>query len=156
MDPLALSGPHEQAFEALDHALRRFPGHKLFTVLEIDWSRNENRRVYSSEPAMYPCGGAKPLRPDSEFFQKLIANGEARFCDDRQACRHAFPDYALIEALGCESAVNVPIRHGGSTIGSLNLLHQAGWYRPEMISALMPFADLAATVLLRNHPSKSK
>lgn len=150
---LPSAGSCEQSFEALDHALRRFPGHRLFTVLAIDWSRSENRRVYSSEPGMYPCGGAKPLRHDSEFFQNLIVNGWARFCDDQQACRRAFPDYALIEALGCESAVNVPIRHDGSTIGSLNLLHQKGWYRHEMSSALMPFADLAATVLLRNHSS---
>lgn len=141
------------SFGELDLALSRFPGHRLFTVLAIDWSRNENRRIYTSAPQTYPCGSAKPLRRDNQYFQDVIEAGKARFCLEREACRRAFPDFDLFEKLGCESAVNVPIRSGGATIGSLNLLHASGWYRPDMESALIPFAEAAAPILLRNlHP----
>ena len=142
-----------EAFAALDLVLRRYPGHKLFTVLEIDWDRGENQRVYTSDPLGYPCGGVKRLLPDSEFFKRVVVEGTARLCPDREACRRAFPDYALIESLGCESAINVPIRSQDSTIGSLNLLHQSGWYEPGMSSFLEPLAAMAATVLLRHKTS---
>lgn len=143
-----LEGGHVQrAFEALDAALRVRPGHKLFTVLAIDWAREQNRRVYTSDAEAYPCGGAKPLHRDSEFFQSVVVGGQARICPDRQACRAAFFDHALIESLGCESAVNVPVRWRGTTLGSLNLLHESGWYQPRMLPELTEFAALAAPLL---------
>lgn len=142
-----------EAFIGLDRVLRRYPGHKLFTVLEIDWDRGESQRVYTSDPLGYPYGGVKRLLPDSEFFRQVVVEGTARLCRDREACRRAFPDYALIESLGCESAINVPIRFQGSTIGSLNLLHQSGWYESGMSSFLEPLAAMAATVLLRHKTS---
>ena len=136
------------SFEALDHALRRSPGHRLFTVLAIDTGRAVSRRLYTSDAVAYPCGGTKPLHADNDFFREVVQGGRARICLDQEACRRAFPDHALIDTLGCRSAVNVPIRHGGCTIGSLNLLHQEHWYRPDMVPALMRFAEQAAPLLL--------
>jgi hypothetical protein len=143
------TAPLQTAMHALDQALRRFPGHRLFTILAIDWARHENQRIYSSAPDRYPCGGAKPLVPASAFYQEVILGGRARICADRAACRRAFADHALIEALGCASAVNVPMLHRGATIGSLNLLHRSGWYEQDMLSQLMPFADYASALLVR-------
>lgn len=136
-----------RGFAALDEALRRHPGHKLFTVLSIDWSRQEHRRVYTSSPGSYPCGGAKPIRHSSDFFQRVIAGRSARICRNAEECRAAFPDFELIRSLGCESAVNVPIRAGGVTVGSLNLLHERGWYTEGMLPTLARFASLAAGLL---------
>jgi hypothetical protein len=149
--PLATSA-WELGTIALDQALRVYPGHRLFTILAIDWSRGENQRIYSSEPASYPPGGAKPLVSSSDFYQEVVLGGRARFCGDRAACQRAFSDYPLIEALGCESAVNVPIRLDGATVGSLNLLHRRGWYDRDMLPPLMLFADYAAALLVRHPP----
>lgn len=135
------------AFAVIDDYLQTHPGHKLFTVLAIDWTRQENKRVYSSDPRAYPCAGSKPLLPDSEFYREVILGGRARICPDRESCIQAFPDFELIASLHCESAINVPVRRGGKTIGSLNLLHQAYWYRPEMTATLNRVADLAALFL---------
>lgn len=143
----AAASRQDFAFEALDAALREQPGHKLFTVLVIDWAREQNRRIYTSDALAYPCGGAKPLDRGSEFFRLVVLGGQARICPDRQACRSAFFDHALIESLGCESAVNVPVRCKGITLGSLNLLHESGWYQPRMIPALMEIAARAAPLL---------
>lgn len=137
-----------RGFEALDVALAEFPGHRLFTVLVIDWERGENRRIYSSAPSVYPSGGAKPLRIDSEFYRNVVSAGQSRLCRTREECRAAFPDYDLIEQLGCESAINLPIRSNGETLGSLNLLHKAGWYTVDMLSTLERFALLSAPLLL--------
>lgn len=142
----------QTATHALDAALRQFPGHRLFTILVIDWTRQQNQRIYSSAPDRYPSGGAKPLVPSSEFYQDVILGGRARICVDRAACQRAFTDHALIDALGCASAVNVPVVRSGVTIGSLNLLHRSGWYGPEMLPTLRLFADYAAAVLLRHTP----
>ncbi|MGD9945699.1 MAG: GAF domain-containing protein [Burkholderiaceae bacterium] len=146
---------HDQparGFAALDHALRRYPGHKLFTILVIDWAREENQRIYTSAPDVYPCGGMKPLRRDSAFFRQVVSDGHSQICRDRSECRAAFFDHELIERLGCESAINVPIRSGSVTLGSLNLLHEAGWYTPDMIPVLTRFASLTVSLLRPNAP----
>lgn len=145
-----VTSPWVVGAQALDQALRAYPGHRLFTILAINWTRHENQRIYTSEPASYPRGGAKPLVPDSEFYQEVIMGGQPRFCADREACKRAFFDYPLIEALGCESAVNVPVRVDGVTFGSLNLLHRHGWYDREMLAPLMLVAEYAAALLVRH------
>lgn len=149
----ALEGSSKQpgqpagGFAALDEALRRYPGHKLFTVLFIDWSGQNHRRIYTSSPEAYPCGGAKPIRHGSEFFERVVAGSSPRICRSAEECRAAFPDFDLIQSLGCESAVNVPIRAGGVTVGSLNLLHEHGWYTEAMLPTLAEFASVAAGLL---------
>ncbi|MNK83253.1 hypothetical protein D3C87_1030570 [compost metagenome] len=143
-----MSAIEPASFEALDHALRRFPGHRLFTVLAIDPGLAASRRLYTSDPVAYPCGGTKPLHHDNDFFREVVQGGRARICVDQEDCRRAFPDHALIDALGCRSAINVPIRHDGCTLGSLNLLHEEHWYQPDMVPALMRFAEQAAPLLL--------
>lgn len=136
-----------RGLEALDRALARFPGHKLFTVLAIDWDRGENQRIYSSAPEVYPHGGAKPLRIDSDFYREVVTAGKSRLCLTREQCRNAFPDFALIDQMGCESAINVPVRSNGETLGSLNLLHEADQYTVDMIPALERLALLAVPLL---------
>src|SRR3712207_7851779 len=49
----------------------------------------------------------------------ILQQGIARFCRDREDIIRAFPDHELILSLGCESAVNVPVRWDGRTLGAL-------------------------------------
>ena len=46
-----------------------------------------------------------------------------------------FPDLDLIVSLGCGSAINMPIVAAGEMLGSVNLLHEEGWYGPERVAA---------------------
>ncbi|HYF16512.1 MAG TPA: GAF domain-containing protein [Ramlibacter sp.] len=117
-------------------------------MLAIDPARRESRRIYSSAPEQYPCQGTKPLRTDSDFYRTVFVTGEPRICRDKGECRAAFPDHALIESLGCESAINVPVRWNGVTLGSLNLLHQAAWYDASCLPILAVYAALAVPILL--------
>jgi hypothetical protein len=46
----------------------------------------------------------------------------------------------------------VPVRWNGQTIASLNLLHQAGWYRQDMLPELAWYSALAIPVIQKiNH-----
>ena len=129
---------------AIDRALTDGIGHKLFTVLVINWAEAENQRCYSSLPSAYPVGGAKPITPGS---LASVLEGQCRFLDDYDAVKAIFPDHALIRSLGCESCVNIPVRWDGRTIGMLNLLHEANWYTPADVPTFTIFAALAAPAL---------
>jgi hypothetical protein len=63
--------------------------------------------------------------------------------------REVFFDHELIRSLGCESVLNVPVRWNGRSLGTLNLLHRAGWYREADIPAARMFAALAAPGILQ-------
>ena len=151
-----LAGGSPQAgLRQLDVALARDLGHRLFTVLALDWTRGLSVRHYSSAPLAYPPGGAKPIVPGGEFHARVIEAGEPRFCADADAIRAAFPDHELILSLGCESAVNVPVRWNGRTLGSLNLLHEAGWYGEDMLPVLRVYGAMAVPLLQQIHLDRS-
>ena len=125
---------------ALDAATKATIGHKLFTVLVLNWDRGENQRYYSNMPDAYLVGGSKPITAQ---LQARLMEGECRFLNDYEEIKAVFFDHELIRSLGCESCVNVPIRWGGTTIGMMNLLHDAHWYTKADVPTLQAFAALA-------------
>lgn len=137
----------QSGLQALAAALSERFGFRLFTVLVLDHEAGLSRRYYSSRPDVYPPGGTKPIRVESDFFVSVVQSGKARICADRVACQQAFPDHEIFRALGCESAVNVPVRWEGQTIASLNLLHEAGWYRQDMFPEMSWYSALAIPVI---------
>src|SRR6185503_7145511 len=58
-------------FAALDAALGRVLGHKLFTILRWHADRRESERLYTNQPAAYPVGGRKSLNPTAWSRQVL-------------------------------------------------------------------------------------
>jgi hypothetical protein len=129
---------------AIDRAVAEGIGHKLFTVLVLNWDRGENQRYYSNLPDAYPVGGAKPIAKSSA---SAVMEGQCRFLNNYEDVKSAFFDHELIRSLGCESCVNVPVRWAGRTIGTLNILHEANWYTPEDVPTLTILAALAAPAL---------
>ena len=150
---LAAPAQPAEGLRALDVALQRSVGHKLFTVLVLNLEKDESQRHYSSRPVAYPTGGTKPIQRDSEG---VVLTGRARLCVNYDDCRRAFFDHELIHSLGCESAINVPVRWNGETLGSLNLLHQAGWYTLQMLPELSVYAALAVPLLQQIVTSRRK
>lgn len=134
-------------FRALDRALAASPGHLLFTVLVHHPAARESERFYSNRPAEYPVGGRKPVT-DSDWMRRVIHGGQpwiGRAADD---IRWAFPDHALIASLGCDSALNMPVRWRGETLGTLNLLHRAGHYDERHLPGVALLAQLALPALM--------
>jgi len=138
----------EAGLQALDQALASTVGHKLFTVLVLNWEKKENQRYYSNQPGAYPTGGSKPIVEKGWFYENVIVAGRPQIQRDAGDIIQAFPDHALIRSLGCESAINYPLRFGGRTIGSLNLLHEARWYSEADEPALQLLAALALPLVM--------
>jgi hypothetical protein len=146
---LTKPGQPEVALQAIQDAAQELIGHKLFTILVLDHARGLNSRFYSSHPVEYPVGGYKPIDPTREFYDIVVNQGEPRFLLDREDIIRTFPDHAAILGLGCESAVNMPVRWNGRTLGSLNLLHDAGYYGPRHRPVLNVLAGLSIAPFLR-------
>ena len=152
-DFAAIAAAHEAAdqpgatFRALDQALAASPGHILFTVLVRHPRQRQSERFYSSLPDSYPVGGRKPIT-DSAWMQQIIGRGEPYIGRTREDIRSAFFDYELIWSLGCESVLNMPIRWRGETLGTLNLLHRAGFYDQQHVAPVRVAAQLAVPAVM--------
>ncbi len=134
-------------FRALDAALASSPGHRLFTILVHHPGLRESERFYSNMPVEYPVGGRKPVT-DRPWMQQVIERGEPYIGRTRDDIRDVFYDYELIWSLGCESVLNCPVRWRGRTVGTLNLLHRAGYYDEGHIAPVRLLAHLALPALL--------
>jgi hypothetical protein len=144
-------GP-EAAFAALQKLAEDTVGVKLFTFMTVDMAAEVARRAYTSDAANYPTSGTKPLRYDSWFdiVHKQHAYFVANTIDD---IAKVFPDYELINSLGCQSVVNMPVLLGGELVGTVNMLHEQDYYTPERVDAIKAVlsipAKLAAAVAAR-------
>jgi hypothetical protein len=105
-------------------------GHRLFTIMRFDAGRAEVERVHSSMPAVYPVGGRKAKR-DTAWSDHTLGDMKVFRASGQEAIRAAFDDHATILSLGLGSVLNIPLALGGRCIGTMNLLHEAGWYTPQ-------------------------
>lgn len=129
-------------YAAIDAALARLPGFKLFTILVCQHEKKLTQRIYTSNPQAYPVGGTKPMTPNP-WGDRVVGRGETYIGYDREDIKAAFFDYELIWSLGCESVINVPIRWRGQTVGTFNLLHQAGFYNDQHVEPVRLMAQLS-------------
>ncbi len=135
-------------FVALDRAMGQAIGHKLFTILVVHPGARESQRYYSNMPKEYPVGGRKPIN-QTHWFQRVLGAGEPYIGRSYDDIRDVFFDHELIRSLGCESVLNIPVRWDGTSIGTINLLHEAGFYTEADIPAAKVFAALAAPGLMK-------
>jgi hypothetical protein len=143
----AVAGPGqpEAIFRALDRAMATVIGHKLFTVLLRHSAESERR--YTNQPAAYPVGGRKPITP-SAWTDRLLGEGLPYIGRDAADIRAVFFDHELIASLGCASVLNLPVVWDGRVLGTVNLLHEAGWYDEGDVAVGQTFAALAAPAYL--------
>ncbi|MEM1272977.1 MAG: GAF domain-containing protein [Pseudomonadota bacterium] len=132
-------------FHAIESDLGDRVGHKLFTLMAIDHARGEAARIYTSHPIEYPVGGRKPLGALTEWGKVVLQDQKPWIAADFSDIKGAFFDYETIEQLGCASCLNVPVIDenadgGPRVIGTINLLHEEGWYRPEHIATVARYA----------------
>ncbi|MEM7022569.1 MAG: GAF domain-containing protein [Pseudomonadota bacterium] len=139
---LAMAGQPQAGFAALDRTMNQVIGHKLFTILLLHSGSGEAERLYTNQPQVYPVGGRKPLIPN--FWTDHVLRGQqsyiGRTYDDIRA---VFFDHELIRSLGCESVLNIPVILGRQTLGTINLLHEADWYKDGHLEIGRVFAGLA-------------
>jgi hypothetical protein len=115
---------------ALEQLSSETIGHQLFTVMRFDSDRSEVQRIHSNLPSAYPAGGRKQKQATAWADQVL---GEMKVFRGNSPAhiQSAFDDHETILGLGFGSVLNIPVVFEGRCRGTMNLLHQAGWYRPE-------------------------
>jgi GAF domain-containing protein len=77
----------------------------------------------------------------------VLDAGEPYFANDERGIRAAFDDAEKIIALGLGAIINVPVRHGGRVVGTLNFLRESGGYSRDDVSKALALAPLAAEAL---------
>ena len=133
-------------FAAVDAALGKVVGHRLFTLMVLDHANGEAERVYSNHPVAYPVAGRK-RSVDTPWFKQVILGRRHYLGRTREDIRWAFADHELIERLGCRSIINVLAIHDDEVVGSANLLHEEHHYTEADIKDALPFVQLLVPAL---------
>jgi GAF domain-containing protein len=128
------SSQPQAAFTALCQLTRDIVGVKLFTVMAHDGNKGVASRIYSNMPEVYPVSGTKPANV-TDWSRQVIENKQTFVANDIEGIRAVFDDHELIRSLGCESVINVPIVVGGEVLGTINCLHEAGFYTRDKVEA---------------------
>ncbi|WP_210526652.1 GAF domain-containing protein [Rubellimicrobium arenae] len=140
-------GQPEPAFAALAALVAAEIGARLFTVMTYDDESGLARRRWSNMPDAYPPGGTKPMLRD-KWSEQVFDRQEPFVANDIGAIAEVFPDHPLIQSLGCESCLNLPVIVGGEVIGTLNCLDVAGHYTPERVTRAQEMLALPAAACL--------
>jgi len=135
--------PHA-AFEALKDLVVEQVGAKLFTVTTVEMGTMHSERLYSNMPDAYPVYGLKPYE-ENDWTDVVLRDKRTFVANTIGDIAKVFFDSELIQSLGCESCINVPLVVDGRVIGTLNCLHDAGYYTPDRIAAAEAL-KLAGTV----------
>jgi len=138
----------DAVFSALHQAAQQSAGARLFTVTVLDRAAGLARRAYTSHPVDYPASGTKPLRSDA-WSDHVIGDGHSFVANSTPEFALYFSDHALINALGCAAAMNIPVPDdSGQVVGTVNILDAAGHFTPERAERLEALVTEHRTALL--------
>jgi hypothetical protein len=151
-ETIAKAKDAEAAFAALQTLTEATVGVKLFTYMTVDMTNELARRAYTSDAANYPTSGTKPIHYDAWF--DIVHKQHAYFVANTiEDIAKVFGDHELINSLGCQSVVNMPVILGGELVGTVNMLHETGYYTLERVAQIKEVlsipAKLAAAVAAR-------
>ena len=142
-----LNNNNFEIFELLENAFQDMIGHKLFTVLRYDKSSLELERIYSSNPSNYPLNGIKKLT-NTDWSKMVLVNGNVYIGYNSNDIKLSFPDYELIEKLGCRSVMNIPLILKGDVVGSVNLLNKENWYNEHQVQVAKMLSSKVANLII--------
>jgi hypothetical protein len=137
------------AFDALKTLTDEVVGVKLFTVMTHDSVNGVAQRIYSNMPDAYPVSGTKPAN-ETDWTRQVIRDKRTFVANDIEGIAKVFSDHELIKSLGCESVINVPIVVDGAVMGTINCLHEAGFYTDDKVAAAEALKLPGAVCLLLN------
>jgi hypothetical protein len=129
---IATLGAADAAWQALRVLSEALVGAKLFTVMTIDWANEHAGRVFTSHPEAYPVSGTKPITYD-DWFEIVHKKRETYVANSLAEMSDHFYDRDTINSLGCQSVLNLPIELAGEMVGTVNLLHEEGFYTTERV-----------------------
>ncbi|AJY44697.1 GAF domain-containing protein [Martelella endophytica] len=148
---IAAAKTGDEAFATLQRLTEATVGVKLFTVMTVDMEAGLARRAYTSDPKSYPATGTKPIHRDA-WFDIVHIERRPFVANTIEDIAKVFPDYKLIDSLGCQSVVNLPVILGGELVATVNMLHETDHYTPERVAAIVRDLTIPAqlAVLIAN------
>lgn len=144
---MAIPQKLQSRLEDLYHLSNTTVGARLFTVTTVDPADQSFARIYSNLPDAYPVYGRKPA-DETEWSKHVLVEKQTFVANDYPTLRALFPDHALIRSLGCESILNLPIVQEDKVIGTINLLHEAGYYTEQRVADSRALHDPAAVCIV--------
>jgi len=148
-----MPGQPQALFGALEAALGAVLGHRLFTLMRYHADSGDSERIYTSHPREYPVGGRKALNP-TPWTEQVLRRQRPYLGRTAADVREVFFDHALIASLGCGSVLNLPVVWDGRSLGTINLLHEEGWYEERDQGPGLLFAALAIPAYLSHRPAR--
>lgn len=137
-----------ELYEAVDALVQKVIGHRLFTIMRVNEAVMEVERVYSSNTIAYPVGGRKRKR-GTAWSRVVLDKGEVFVARTPEEVRETFDDHALMFSLGVGSVMNVPFGFRQRRLGTINISHDAGWFRDhDADDALLIAAFLVPALLV--------
>lgn len=122
-------------FPALDELCQASIGHRLFSCSVFQMNGPESglaSRIYTSDSQNYPLSSLKTIVPN-RWTDQVIIRRETFVANSVDGFADVFPDHAFIASLGLGSVINLPLIFRGNFIGTVNMLHEAGYYTEERV-----------------------
>jgi GAF domain-containing protein len=145
---LANEKPARETYKAVERLAKETCDWQLLTILKYVEKDGVVMRLSSSDEAAYPIGGTKPLDKLTEN-QRIMDRGDIALAATREDVKRLFFDYELIFSLGITAIMNVPVRHAGRRLGTLNFCGKEGMYgeREKQIGRVL--SGLLAPAILK-------
>lgn len=135
---LALAADRQAQWGVISDLLQACFGHKLFTALLYLQDQRLMKRLHTSDESISPLGGFKATG-NGPWSRLVLEEGRLYVASNEDDVRTVFSEAPMLIGRGLQSAFNIPVRHEGCVIGSLNML--AGRHAYDDIDP-----DLAAVV----------
>jgi hypothetical protein len=118
---LGLASSREAQWSVISGLLEEAFGHKLFTALLYLESHQLMKRLYTSDESISPLGGFKATG-SGPWSRHVLEQGRLYVASNEDDVRTVFSEAPMLIDRGLQSAFNIPVRHEGRVIGSLNML----------------------------------
>jgi hypothetical protein len=140
------NGSADPVWHEFERSLTEVFGQRLFTVLAYDDTSSRLGRLHSNRLDINPVGGVKRVT-QSRWAAQVLHRGEFFVGSTRDDIKAVFSEYEVLWSIGCESVLNIPVRKNGVTLGTMNLLGEAGLYDHADLELASIFAQLAVAPL---------
>lgn len=132
---LAETGPVDAIFDGLQTWVQQDVGAVIYSCSTFDLAAGTSRRIYTNLPDIYPVSGLKEIAPNA-WTAQVLDRRLAFVANTLDDIAQVFPDHPIIKSLGCGSVINMPVYLAGRFMGTVNVLHEAGYYTPARVAAL--------------------
>jgi len=140
--------PERETYKAVERLAFETCGWRLLTILKYVEKDQVVERVSSSDEKAYPLGGRKPLDKIASSHGAM-EHGGIFLAGTKEDVKKAFFDHELIFSLGITAIMNVPVRHAGRRLGTLNFCGDEGTYHEREMQTGRVLAGLLAPALLK-------